>query len=234
MSSPQFPIETRYWFLRDHQLFRHLDSVELRQICLITNFKSAKKSEIIYFAHDEQNRVYFLKKGIIKIVEMDADGNETVKEVIQKGDLFGQISSEDAEIDEYAVALSDTVTVCSFRIEDFESVIQQNPSLAVKYTKLIGLRFRRLENRYSNLMFKDVRTRLLIFLEEWAQKEGVATEEGIVLKNYLTHQDIAGLICSTRQTVSQLFSDLKQHGLLDYNRSTVVIPNIQQLKSLTH
>jgi CRP/FNR family transcriptional regulator, cyclic AMP receptor protein len=230
--SPQFPIETRYWFLRDHQLFRHLDSAELRQICLITNFKSAKKNEIIYFAHDEHNRVYFLKKGIIKIVELDADGNETVKEVIQKGDLFGQITLDDAEMDEYAVALSDSVTVCSFRIEDFETVIQENPSLAVKFTKLVGLRFRRLENRYSNLMFKDVRTRLLIFLEEWAQKEGAATEEGIMLKNYLTHQDIAGLICSTRQTVSQLFSDLKQHGFLDYDRQRIIIPNLRQLKGL--
>lgn len=230
--SPQFPIETRYWFLRDHQLFRHLDSAELRQICLITNFKSAKKNEIIYFAHDEHNRVYFLKKGIIKIVELDADGNETVKEVIQKGDLFGQITLDDAEMDEYAIALSDSVTVCSFRIEDFETVIQENPSLAVKFTKLVGLRFRRLENRYSNLMFKDVRTRLLIFLGEWAQKEGAATEEGTILKNYLTHQDIAGLICSTRQTVSQLFSDLKQHGLLDYDRQRILIPDLRQIKGL--
>ncbi|MEI7584318.1 Crp/Fnr family transcriptional regulator [Runella sp.] len=229
---PQFPIETRYWYLRDHQLFRHLDSAEVRQICLITNFKTAKKSEIIYFAHEEQNRVYLLKKGIIKIVELNANGDETVKEVLQKRDLFGQITLDETDLDEYAVALSDYVTVCSFRIEDFEKVIQQNPSLAVKFTKLVGLRFRRLENRYANLMFKDVRTRLLLFLEEWAQKEGVTTEEGIVLKNYLTHQDIAGLICSTRQTVSQLFSDLKQHGLLDYDRQRIIIPNLQQLKGL--
>jgi CRP/FNR family cyclic AMP-dependent transcriptional regulator len=230
--SPQFPIETRYWHLRDHQLFRHLDSAEIRQICIITNFKTAKKNEIIYFAHEEQSRVYLLKKGIIKIIELDADGNETVKEVLQKGDLFGQVTLDDTDLDEYAVALSDYVTVCSFRIEDFEKVIQQNPSLAVKFTKLVGLRFRRLENRYSNLMFKDVRTRLLLFLEEWAQKEGTTTEEGISLKNYLTHQDIAGLICSTRQTVSQLFSDLKQHGLIDYNRSTISIPNLQHLRNL--
>ena len=229
----QFPLETRYWYLRDHQLFRHLDSAELRQICLITNFKTAKKSEIIYFAHDETSRVYLLKKGVIKIVEMDADGNETVKEVIQKGDLFGQITLDDSGMDEYAVALSDYVTCCSFKIEDFEKVIRENPSLAVKFTKLVGLRFRRLENRYTNLMFKDVRTRLLLFLEEWAEKEGTATPEGISLKNYLTHQDIASLICSTRQTVTQLFSELKHNGLLDYNRTMLLIPDVKQLRKLT-
>lgn len=226
----QFPIDTRYWFLRDHQLFKHLSSTELREICVISNFKTAKKGEIIYFAHDEQSRIYSLKKGIIKIVELNPNGDETVKEVIQKGDLFGQILLDDQDTDEYAVALSDYVTICSFRIEDFEKVIQRNPSLAVKYTKLVGLRFRRLENRYSNLMFKDVKTRLVLFLQEWATKEGQAEGNTIKLKNYLTHQDIASLICSTRQTVSQIFNELKTSGLIDYSRSIIVIPDVQLLK----
>ena len=222
-------LDTRYWYLRDHQLFQHLKSSELREICLISNFKTAKKGEIIYFAHDEESRVYSLKKGIIKIVELTTDGNETVKEVIQKGDLFGQVSLDNRANDEFAVALSDYVTICSFRIEDFETVIQKNPSLAVKYTKLVGLRFRRLENRYSNLMFKDVKTRLLIFLQDWAANEGEVEGQGIRLKNYLTHQDVASLICSTRQTVSQLFNDLKNNGLIDYDRSSIVIPNLKSL-----
>ncbi|TAE92672.1 MAG: Crp/Fnr family transcriptional regulator, partial [Runella slithyformis] len=109
--------------------------------------------------------------------------------------------------------------------------IQQNPSLAVKYTKLVGLRFRRLENRYANLMFKDVKTRLVLFLQEWATKEGQAEGNTITLKNYLTHQDIASLICSTRQTVSQLFNELKTSGLIDYSRSTIVILDFQLLKT---
>lgn len=222
-------LDTRYWFLRDHQLFRHLDSAELREICVISNFKTAKKGEIIYFAHDEESRVYSLKKGIIKIVELSPDGNETVKEVIQKGDLFGQVSLDNHATDEFAVALSDYVTICSFRIEDFETVIQKNPSLAVKYSKLIGLRFKRLENRYSNLMFKDVKTRLLIFLQDWAANEGETEGQGVRLKNYLTHQDVASLICSTRQTVSQLLNDLKNNGLIEYDRNFILIPNLKSL-----
>jgi len=224
-------LDTRYWYLRDHQLFQHLNSAELRAICVISNFKTAQKGEIIYFAHDEQSRVYSLKKGIIKIVELTPEGNETVKEVIQKGDLFGQVSLNQQTTDEYAVALSDYVTICSFWIEDFEKVIQKNPSLAIKYTKLIGLRFKRLENRYSNLMFKDVKTRLLIFLRDWAQNEGQPEGQGMRLKNYLTHQDVASLICSTRQTVSQLFNDLKNSGLIDYDRTSIVIYNLNLFKT---
>ncbi|WP_044171836.1 Crp/Fnr family transcriptional regulator [Flectobacillus major] len=215
--------ETKYWYLKNHKLFSSLNSQEVKEICLISNFKTAKKGEIIYFSHDDTQRVYTVKKGTIKIVENDADGNETIKDILQSGDLFGQFTLDDNSTDEFAVAVSDQVTCCSFKVADFESVLESNPALAIKYTKLIGFRLKRLENRYANLMFRDVRSRFLLFLKDWATKEGQKNNEGIELKNYLTHQDIASLICSTRQTVTQLFNEFKQAGILDYTRNTIQI-----------
>ncbi len=216
-------IETKYWYLRDHKLFNALTSNELKSICLIMNFKTAKKGEIIYFAHDESARVYFLKKGTIKIVEIDDKGNEVVKEIIQRGDIFGEFTLSDEESDEYAIAVSDNVACCSFKLEDFEKVLQSNPQLSLSYTKWIGFRFKRLQNRYSNLIFKDVRTRLVGFLNDWAAKEGTLENNQQVIKNYLTHQDIASLVCSTRQTVTSLFNELKEKGALDYTRTEIII-----------
>jgi CRP/FNR family transcriptional regulator len=57
-------------------------------------------------------------------------------------------------------------------MEDFEKLLEQNPQLGLSYTKWIGFRFKRLQNRYTNLMFKDVRTRFMSFMNEWASKEG--------------------------------------------------------------
>jgi CRP/FNR family transcriptional regulator, cyclic AMP receptor protein len=222
-------LETKYWHLHNHKLMNVLSSAELKEICLITNFKTAKKGEIIYFSHDETSRVYSLKRGTIKIVEIDQKGNEIVKDVLQEGDLFGQFTLADSNLDEYAVALSDYVTCCSFRMDDFEKVIERNPALALRYTKWVGLRLKRMENRYANLVFKDVRTRFIGFLKDWSLKEGTNENNEIILKNYLTHQDIASLICSTRQTVTTLFNDLKEKGVLDYTRTEIIIKNMSQL-----
>jgi CRP/FNR family transcriptional regulator, cyclic AMP receptor protein len=219
-------LETKYWYLRDHKLFNVLSSDELKTICLITNFKTAKKSEIILFSHDEGTRVYFLKKGTLKIVEIDEKGNEIVKDVLQKGDIFGEFTLTETSSDEYAIVVSDLATCCSFKMEDFEKVLETNPQLGLSYTKWMGFRFKRLQNRYSNLMFKDVRTRLVSFLNEWASKEGTPNADEVILKNYLTHQDIASLICSTRQTVTQLFNEFKEKGMLDYSRSEIILKNL--------
>ena len=77
-------------------------------------------------------------------------------------------------------------------------------------------------------MFRDVKTRLIVFLKEWTEKDGKIEGNTIILKNYLTHQDIASLICSTRQTVTQLFNELRDKGCIDYSRTEIVVHNLNQ------
>lgn len=223
--------EAKYWYLHDHQLFSVLSREENRALCLIPNFKTVKKNEILYFSHDDEQRLYTIKSGTLKIISVDAEGNETVKEILRSGDLFGQYTFDemDENEDEYAVAVSEKVVICSFKQNDFENIVKRNPQLAIRYTKLVGFKLKRISNNYSNLMFKDVRTRFALFLKDWAMKEGNGQTKNIVVKNYLTHNDIAGLICSTRQTVTLLFNELKNAGLIDYTRSEIIVKDVHQL-----
>ncbi|MBB6001865.1 Crp/Fnr family transcriptional regulator [Arcicella rosea] len=223
--------EAKYWYLHDHQLFSVLSREENRALCLIPNFKTVKKNEILYFSHDDEQRLYTIKSGTLKIILVDAEGNETVKEILRSGDLFGQYTFDEMNEneDEYAVAVSDKVVICSFKQNDFENIVKKNPQLAIRYTKLVGFKLKRISNNYTNLMFKDVRTRFALFLKDWAIKEGNGQTKNIVVKNYLTHNDIAGLICSTRQTVTLLFNELKNAGLIDYTRSEIIVKDVHQL-----
>ena len=224
--------EAKYWFLHDHQLFSALSREENRALCLIPNFKTVRKNEILYFSHDNEQRLYTIKSGTLKIVRVDMEGNESVKEVLRSGDLFGQYTFDemtDESQDEFAVAISDKVVICSFKIDDFEEILNRNPQLAVRYTKLVGFKIKRITNSYSNLMFKDVKTRFALFLKDWALREGKGADKDITVKNYLTHNDIAGLICSTRQTVTLLFNEFKNAGLIDYDRSEIIVHDVKKL-----
>ena len=60
-------------------------------------------------------------------------------------------------------------------------------------------------------------------------REGKGEEKDVMVKNYLTHNDIAGLICSTRQTVTLLFNEFKNAGLIDYNRSEIIVHDVKKL-----
>jgi CRP-like cAMP-binding protein len=222
--------ELKYWYLRDHKLFRTLSFAQIKQLCIITGFKKAKKGEIIYFSNSDVPRIFLLKKGNIKIVSVDEEGNETIKDIIQKGDLFGELSLEnDIKSNEYAKALTDEIIICSFLLSDFEDLILRNPNLALSYTKFIGLKMKRLKNSYSNLIFKDAKSRLFQFLKDWAEKEGVFEGNKVTLENYLTQNDIAQIICTSRQTATQLLGEMESNGMLVYNRKEIIISDIAKL-----
>jgi len=222
--------ELKYWYLRDHKLFRALSFSQIRQLCIIVGFKKAKKGEIIYFSSSDVPRIFLLKRGNIKIVSVDEEGNETIKDIIQKGDLFGELTLEkDAQVNEYAKVLTDEVSICSFLLSDFEDLLLRNPSLAVSYTKFVGLKMKRIKNNYANLVSKDAKTRLRQFLIDWSENEGQREGNRVTLENYLTQNDIAQIICTSRQTATLLLSELEELGKLQYTRKQIVIPDLTKL-----
>jgi CRP-like cAMP-binding protein len=222
--------ELKYWYLRDHKLFWTLSMSQIKQLCIITGFKKANKGDIIYFSSSDLPRIYLLKKGNIKIVSVDEEGNETIKEILQKGDLFGELSLEnDGDVNEYAKVLTDEVSICSFLLSDFEDLLVRNPSLALSYTKFVGLKMKRFKNNYSNLVSKDARTRLISFIKDWAEREGIQEGKKYTISNYLTQTDIAQIICTSRQTATLLLNELEEKNLIYYNRKEIIIEDISRL-----
>ena len=222
--------DLKYWYLRDHKLFKTLSYSQIKQLCIITGFKKASKGEIIYFSTSDLPRIFLLKKGNIKIVAVDDDGKETIKDIIQQGDLFGELTLEtDAKNEEYAKVLSEDVSICSFLMSDFENLLLKKPSLALSYTKFVGLKMKRIKNNYANLISKDAKTRLLQFLKDWAGKEGVKNGDSIVIENYLTQSDIAQIICTSRQTATQLLNEMEANNVLSYNRKEIIIYDVNKI-----
>ncbi len=100
----------------------------------------------------------------MKIGYYDESGNEVIREVLKEGDVFGQIGLEAFDNNgEFARAIKESASICSFTVSDFENILQKRPDLAVSFTKLVGLKFKRLQNRLSNIVYKDVKQRLVEF-----------------------------------------------------------------------
>ncbi len=222
--------EIKYWYLRNYNLFSNLSKEQIHDLSSISKFVRMKKSQTIYFSNDEVKRIFFLINGKIKISEMDENGNEMIKDIILTGDLFGEISINALGLThEYAEILSSEVILCTFTMEQFEKLMEKHPALALNFTKMMGDKLRQLEHRYANLVFKDVKARLKDFIRTWAAKEGKEEPEGVTIRNYLTHNEIASLISSSRQTVTTIINELKDAGALTYSRSKIVIPDLRVL-----
>jgi len=108
--------------------------------------------------------------------------------------------------------------------------MQQNASLNFKVTKLIGFRLRKVERRLESLIFKDARTRIIDFIKDMAKEQGKKIGDEILVKHFLTHQDIANLTATSRQTVTTVLNDLKDNDLIYMERNKFLIRDINKLE----
>ena len=218
--------------IRNYDLWCNLSDEEYAELNIEHHYMEVPKGEYIYFEAYKHNKIYFLKEGYIRIGHIDEDGNEKVKEIIQKGELFGQFTLERSNLHgEFAQAYKQNVSLCAFNIEDFEKLLKKRPELALSYSKQVGAKLRSIENRLLNLLNKDVKTRLVHFFWQLVEnKLGENKPEGFCMPNYLKHEDIANLIGSSRQTVTTMINELEDEGILSYNRQQICFLNVKNLE----
>ena len=225
--------ESRFMLLRNYDLWCHLSDEEYEELNVAHHFIVARKGDYIYFDSHHLNKLYFVKDGYIKIGFIDDDGNEIIKEIIRQGEIFGQFALEKNNLNgEFARAYKGDVSLCAFSIEDFEKLLKKKPDLAIRYSKKVGDKLRRAEFRLVNMLNKDVRSRLMAFFYNLAEMEGYdSSTPSYTLANYLTHEDIAKLIGSARQTVTTFLNQLSDEGLFQITRKKIFIPDMKKLKS---
>jgi CRP/FNR family transcriptional regulator, cyclic AMP receptor protein len=222
--------------IRNYDLWCNFSDEELEELNFVHHFIEAKKGDYIYFEAFNHNKLYFIKEGYIRIGFIDDEGNEIIKEIIQQGEIFGQFTLEKNNMNgEFAQAYKADVSLCAFNINDFEKLLNQRPDIALRYTKQVGNKLRNIQNRLVSLLNKDVKTRLIDFLWQLLQ---LNTEDesldGICIPNYLTHEDIAHLIGSSRQTVTTMINELAEDGVLSYNRQQICFPDVKKIQKLVN
>jgi CRP/FNR family transcriptional regulator len=219
--------------VRNYNLWSQVSEEEYRDLNVVDNYKEAKQGQYVYFEAFQYNMIHFIKKGYIRLGFLDENGQRVTKEILKKGDIFGQIILEKNDLGgEFAQAIKSDVSFCSFTIENFKNLLKKRPEMAIRYSKLVGLRLKRFENRLLNILQYDVKTRLLRFFEQMAADQSSQTSlpgDSIRIPNVLTHEEISNLIGASRQSVTTLINELKQEGYLTYDRKEIRIlkPGVQ-------
>jgi len=227
-------IDEKFLLIRNYDLWCEMSDKEYEELNVTHHFIEAKKGEYIYFDSHHLNKLYFVKDGYIKIGFIDENGKEIIKEIIKEGELFGQFALERNNLNgEFARAYKGNVSLCAFSIGDFEKLLKKKPELAIKYSKQVGEKLRRAESRFLNMLNKDVRSRLLSFFYHLAIMEGYDDiAVSCTIDNFLTHDDIAKLIGSARQTVTTFISHLEEEGLLKISRKKIILHDMKKLRQL--
>lgn len=225
--------DSKLLLIRGFDIFAHITDEEYEELGLVHNYIEAAKGEYIYFPFQNHNKLYFAKDGFIKLGYIDEEGNEVIREVIQKGEVFGQLTLEkNNDQDEFAKAYKSDVSLCAFTMEDFLRLLQRKPDMAIAFSFHLGNKLRKVENRLLNILNKDVKSRLVQLLLQLATDTNAITGNTAVIEKFLTHDDIAKLIGSSRQTVTTTLNQFEKQKLLTVSKKQIAINDISSLKKI--
>jgi CRP/FNR family transcriptional regulator len=214
-------MEPKHFYLKTFSLANNLTEIQLTELSNSFSQKEAKKSQVVY-AKGYDKKVFLLVSGKVKISEINASGDEMIKELVLPGDLFGDVMlSNEGPNYEYAEVISERAIYFVIGLEQLTFMMKSNHTLTMNYMAKVNEKFKNLENRYVNMVSKDVKSRLIYCFKEWARKEGKSNGENVVIKNSLTHNDLANLISTSRQTVTVILNELKEAGAIRYNRKEI-------------
>ncbi|MDX2245406.1 MAG: Crp/Fnr family transcriptional regulator [Bacteroidia bacterium] len=191
-----------------------------------------KKGEFIYFSDDNSDKVFFIHKGAVKIAGYTEDGNEMIRAILHPGEIFGEMAVYgENKRNDYATAIEAT-EVCILNRADVVGLMRDVSGFQEFLNKLMGQRVIYSQKRLESLLFKDAKTRIAEYVLEQARKSGRNVADGsIVVRNYLTHQEIASFTGTSRQTVTTILNQFRDENLLDFDRKRIRIKNLQRLKS---
>lgn len=219
----------KIWHLKNCDLFERLSPDELATLERSALARKYPRGGLIYLPRDAGDSVLLLAAGRVKITNVTGEGKQAILTLIEPGELFGELAAIDAaDRDEFAEAMQAS-TVILIPAEQMQALMQAHPDVTLGVTKLIGLRRRRIERRLKHLLFRSNRERLVHLLLELVEQYGVTDSRGVAVGIKLSHQDLASIIGSTRESVTVLLGELQLARLIKVDRRRIVVLDLDAL-----
>ncbi|WP_243385268.1 Crp/Fnr family transcriptional regulator [Bacillus kexueae] len=220
----------KLFLLSQISLFDELPMEDIKIIDELSEMKPVKKGTTILSPDKPMKALFLLKEGQVRLYRMNQNGKQFTVDILVDGNIFGETSTLSLTDDQiYAEAMTDSY-LCLLSKADFEEFIEKNPKIALKFINILSTRLKEVYSLSEKIALGDVKNRILYLLLKLSEKTGRRKKEWQTIEMRITHQDIANMIGSTRETTSAVMSQLKKEGYIKKGLRLSV--NIEKAKEL--
>lgn len=195
---------------------------ELRAAGSVRNYR---KNEGIYELGQPASALFLVLRGRARLRDRDWEGRDITVSFAAEGEVFGlealaelprrALSASAAESSEFLIIEGDAL----------RDLLSRDPSLGRHLLRHAAAVMTHMDERIKMLAFLDVPSRLAGTILWLADRYGVTTEHGVEVPYWFTHQEMADIIGSTRETVTTVLAEFKRAGLVDSRNHHFVVLN---------
>lgn len=205
------------------EFFSSFNEEEMKEVISLFRMKKVKKKDILF--HEEENcqAVYFISQGRVKTYKTDEEGREKIMNMLGEGEMFPHIGLFGG--DQYpasAMVVEDGVLYV-IDVNNFLLLLEHNPSLSIKMLKIMEQKIRSLQEHLSGLLSRDIGERVWHILHGLGKASGTQIENGIRIDVELTHQDLASMVGTTRETITRVLGQYRKENKLDIHNGKFIL-----------
>ncbi len=192
------------------------------------------KDEFVFRVGDAGARVYFLESGRVRIDQPAEAGRDVILWYCLPGDIFGLAEAAGGGERAVSARACDACSVLVVAQEAFRRFVASRPAAALPAIQVLSARLRGLSDVMANLVADDVDTRIAKLILRLGMRYGRRDGHVTRLDIPLTHQEIADMVGTTRQTVTSTLNRMKRQGVLTIETRRILIESEELLSGLTH
>jgi CRP/FNR family cyclic AMP-dependent transcriptional regulator len=216
------------WCMSEVDIFADLSETEMTAIAAAAPMRQFSPGELLYSPPQEMETLFILKQGRVRIFRVSPDGRALTTAIITPGTIFGEMMLLGQQMhDNFAEAL-EHVTVCVMRRADVQRLLLSDARIALRISDILGNRVSQLERRLSDSVFKSVPQRIATTLRLLADQEQ-RRPLGRGLQVPLTHEQVAALAGTSRETTTKILNEYADQGLLRLGRGKITILDLARL-----
>jgi len=200
-------------FLRGVDLFQGISEAEGQTISRLCSERRFPQGATLFSEGDPVDALYLLKEGLVKIVSISGGGRETILHILKPDEIVGAFVLVEERRPFMAVAVEDVVATVIPR-DNFLTLLSSVPTVAVNFARLLSRRLKKAEKELADFSHTWSYHRLAKVLLELSERHGEEVPTGTLITLRLTHEDLANLIGTTRETVTTQINRFERMGLL--------------------
>lgn len=208
--------------LQETHLFSQLsESVVVQYFSHCRTHKFRKKEEI-FRSEQHLDYIYIVLQGRIRVYLRYPNGKEFTLTILEPGAAYSGHTRA------FGQALADG-EIAFIPVQSFRKLLMEVPLFAMSVISVLGDSLKNSINTIESLVFKEVNKRLYQFVYSLALASGEQGKATYQVNLGLTHQQIATIVGSTRQTVNAFFNNLQKEGLIRLEKDKIIIQDFNEI-----
>lgn len=218
--------------LRNNGFFCGLSPASLAALDNIKHASCYPEGSVVFLEGQTARGVYILCQGRAKLITTNADGKSLILKIAQPGEILGLHSAVTGLPHEVTVETLQPSQLAFIRRDDLIRFLNEHGDACLKAAQHLALDCQSAYEVIRSIgLSHSVSEKLARLLLQWSS-DGRVVDGAVRMKLALTHEEMAQLIGTSRETVTRTLSDFKKQHVLELKGSTLIIRNKPALEKL--